>query len=106
MGDVIEELKKEGLFYGENAGTGAATAEEGEKKRDKKSKDKKEKKEKSEKKDKKKKDKKKKADSSDESDWSRFIVAQASTVYYFMFGDFCSRLTELNYLFKLTKNKR
>jgi len=100
MGDVIEELKKEGLFYGENIKEGgAATEEAGEKKRDKKSKDKKEKKEKSEKKDKKKKDKKKKADSSDESDWSRFDVTLACSVYYLMFCDFCSRLPELNYLF-------
>lgn len=81
MNDVIGELTKEGLFYGENSKkTGAAAADSGSddedntKKRDTKSKDKKEKKEKkdkkakSEKKSKKDKKSKKKAESSDESD--------------------------------------
>lgn len=70
MADVIGELKKEGLFYGENAKKiEAADGDDEEvvedKKRDKKSKDKKDKKAKSEKKSKKDK-KKKKAESSDE----------------------------------------
>jgi nucleolar protein 56 len=69
MADVIGELKKEGLFFGENAKKiEAADGDEEEvvedKKRDKKSKDKKDKKAKSEKKSKK--DKKKNAESSDE----------------------------------------
>jgi nucleolar protein 56 len=77
MNDVIGELTKEGLFYGENVKTtgGAAAAdsddEDNTNKRDKKSKDKKEKKDKkakSEKKSKKDKKSKKKAESSDESD--------------------------------------
>lgn len=76
MNDVIGELTKEGLFYGENvkaSGAAAADSDDEEKtnKRDKKSKDKKEKKDKkakSEKKSKKDKKSKKKAESSDESD--------------------------------------
>merc|ERR1740124_2128388 len=68
MADVIGELQKEGLFYGENskmvekaAAAGSDSEDEGkDKKRDKKSKDKKEKKDKKSKSDKKsKKDKKK-----------------------------------------------
>jgi nucleolar protein 56 len=75
MNDVIGELTKEGLFYGENVKASGAAAdsddEEKTNKRDKKSKDKKEKKDKkakSEKKSKKDKKSKKKAESSDESD--------------------------------------
>jgi len=79
MADVIGELQKEGLFYGENskmvekaAAAGSDSEDEGkDKKRDKKSKDKKEKKDKKAKSDKKsKKDKKKKKaeSSSEESD--------------------------------------
>merc|ERR1711957_907026 len=79
MADVIGELQKEGLFYGENskmvekaAAAGSDSEDEGkDKKRDKKSKDKKEKKDKKSKSDKKsKKDKKKKKaeSSSEESD--------------------------------------
>jgi len=80
MADVIGELQKEGLFYGENskkvegkaAAAGSDSEDEGKnKKRDKKSKDKKEKKDKkakSEKKSKKDKKKKKAESSSEESD--------------------------------------
>jgi nucleolar protein 56 len=75
MNDVIGELTKEGLFYGENVKASGAAAdsddEEKTNKRDKKSKDKKEKKDKkakSEKKSKNDKKSKKKAESSDESD--------------------------------------
>jgi nucleolar protein 56 len=78
MNDVIEELKGEGLFYGDKVpravGDVDSDAEEAtaEKKRDKKSKDKKEKSEKKEKKNKKekksKKDKKRKRDDSSDSE--------------------------------------
>jgi len=92
MNDVIGELTKEGLFYGENVKASGAAAdsddEEKTNKRDKKSKDKKEKKDKkakSEKKSKKDKKSKKKAESSDESDWvlvSLFAYSRIKTLQF------------------------